>query len=79
MFLIWLSLLPQMQAFKHRLSRGCDNCAMLRVVRMMGRKQPYISLPKEKKKKRIDFCCIKAFEKALDIFLFFSNYFLKVY
>ncbi|PQC00765.1 cation transporter, partial [Enterococcus faecium] len=24
MFLIWLGLLPQMQAFKHRLSRGCD-------------------------------------------------------
>ncbi len=54
MFLIWLSLLPQMQAFKHRLSRGCDNCAMLRVVRMMGRKQPYISLPKVKISKRIE-------------------------
>ncbi|TYQ58359.1 hypothetical protein, partial [Enterococcus faecium] len=46
--------LPQMQAFKHRLSRGCDNCAMLRVVRMMGRKQPYISLPKVKISKRIE-------------------------
>ncbi|RCF91303.1 cation transporter, partial [Enterococcus faecium] len=33
MFLTWLDLLPQMPAFKHRLSRGCDNCAMLRVVR----------------------------------------------
>ncbi|WP_202263603.1 hypothetical protein [Enterococcus faecium] len=54
MFLIWLGLLPQMQAFKHRLSRGCENCAMLRVVRMMGRKQPYISLSKVKISKRIE-------------------------
>ncbi|OUK26325.1 cation transporter, partial [Enterococcus faecium] len=23
MFFVWLGLLPQMQAFKHRLSRGC--------------------------------------------------------
>ncbi|PQE66012.1 cation transporter, partial [Enterococcus faecium] len=35
-------------------SRGCDNCAMLRVVRMMGRKQPYISLSKVKISKRIE-------------------------
>ncbi|PQE45426.1 cation transporter, partial [Enterococcus faecium] len=34
--------------------RGCDNCAMLRVVRMMGRKQPYISLSKVKISKRIE-------------------------
>ncbi len=24
MFLIWLDLLPQMQAFEHRLLRGCE-------------------------------------------------------
>ncbi|RCF60936.1 cation transporter, partial [Enterococcus faecium] len=34
--------MTEKQPFEHRLSRGCDNCAMLRVVRMMGRKQPYI-------------------------------------
>ena len=33
MFLIWLDLLPQMQAFEHRLPRGCEKAALHQVIR----------------------------------------------
>ncbi|HHA4611599.1 hypothetical protein ACN6KH_01410 [Enterococcus faecium] len=31
--MIWLDLLPQMQAFEHRLPRGCEKAALHQVIR----------------------------------------------
>ena len=39
MFLIWLDLLPQMQAFEHRLPRGCEKAALHQVIRAAKLKQ----------------------------------------
>ena len=39
MFLTWLDLLPQMQAFEHRLPRGCEPAVQLRVTRNNFKKQ----------------------------------------
>ncbi|MGC3549545.1 hypothetical protein ACPTGT_12870, partial [Enterococcus faecium] len=33
MFLTWLDLLPQKQAFEHRLPRGCEKAALDQVIR----------------------------------------------
>ncbi len=39
MFLIWLDLLPQMQAFEHRLPRGYEKAALHQVIRAAKLKQ----------------------------------------
>ncbi len=39
MFLIWLDLLPQMQAFEHRLPRGCEKAVLHQVIRTAKLKQ----------------------------------------
>ena len=39
MFLIWLDLLPQMQAFEHRLPRGCEKADLHQVIRTPKLKQ----------------------------------------
>ncbi|PQF84052.1 hypothetical protein CUS62_00145 [Enterococcus faecium] len=39
MFLTWLDLLPQMQAFEHRLSRGYEKADLHQVIRVAKLKQ----------------------------------------
>ena len=39
MFLTWLDLLPQMQAFEHRLPRGYEKAALHQVIRAAKLKQ----------------------------------------
>ncbi|OSP58850.1 hypothetical protein EFP6CTSP_18640 [Enterococcus faecium] len=37
-FFVWLGLLPQMQAFEHRLLRGCEKAALHQVIRTAKQK-----------------------------------------
>ncbi|EHK9754304.1 TPA: hypothetical protein I0I31_RS06880, partial [Enterococcus faecium] len=39
MFLTWLDLLPQMQAFEHRLPRGYEKASLHQVIRVAKLKQ----------------------------------------
>ncbi|EGW2153296.1 hypothetical protein DZ768_07820 [Enterococcus faecium] len=44
MFLYWLCLLPQMQAFEHRLPRGREKAVLHQVIRTAKQKQLFMFL-----------------------------------